>query len=106
MRFSKCGMRSADCGMGARRSNPHSAFRIPHLVAGALTVWLLPLPAGAQKPDSIPKDTATLPPVVVTGARLPAVGALARGLTGRTATLNAADLDARGVESLADALEQ
>jgi len=77
------------------------------LLAGAALVGLFSASAGAQqKPDSVPKDTATLPPVVVTGARLPAVGALARGLTGRTATLNAADLDARGVESLADALEQ
>jgi len=44
--------------------------------------------------------------VVVTGVRLPTVRELARGLAGRTATLHAADLDARGVRSLADALEQ
>jgi iron complex outermembrane recepter protein len=47
-----------------------------------------------------------LAPVVVTGVRLPTVGELARGLTGRTATLSAQDLDARGVRSLAGALEQ
>ncbi len=63
-------------------------------------------PLAAQQPDTAPHDTATLAPVVVTGVRLPAVGELARGLTGRTATLNAEDLDARGVRSLADALEQ
>ncbi len=67
---------------------------------------LLPALAGAQQPDSIPKDTTTLAPVVVTGVRLPAVRELVRGLAGRTATLGAADLDARGVRSLADALEQ
>jgi outer membrane receptor protein involved in Fe transport len=67
---------------------------------------LLGRPLAAQQPDSVPHDTATLAPVVVTGVRLPAVGELARGLTGRTATLSAEDLDARGVRSLADALEQ
>src|SRR5207247_103141 len=83
---------------------PHSAFRTPHLLAGAVTLALLPLPARAQQPDSVRTDT--LPPVVVTGVRLPTVRELARGLAGRTATLGAADLDARGVRSLADALEQ
>ncbi len=67
---------------------------------------LLARPLAAQQPDTVPHDTATLAPVVVTGVRLPAVGELARGLTGRTATLTAEDLDARGVRSLADALEQ
>src|SRR5213079_3574335 len=67
---------------------------------------LLPPLASAQQPDSVPKDTTTLAPVVVTGVRLPTVRELARGLAGRTATLSAADLDARGVRSLADALEQ
>ncbi|PYP34681.1 MAG: hypothetical protein DMD46_15470, partial [Gemmatimonadetes bacterium] len=37
---------------------------------------------------------------------LPTVREQARGLTGRTATLDAQDLDARGVRTLADALEQ
>ena len=69
-----------------------------------MTLALLPLPARAQQPDSIPADT--LAPVVVTGVRLPTVRELARGLAGRTATLGAVDLDARGVRSLADALEQ
>ncbi len=63
-------------------------------------------PAGAQQPDSTPKDTTTLAPVVVSGVRLPTVRELARGLAGRTASLDAQDLDARGVRSLADALEQ
>ncbi len=63
-------------------------------------------PLAAQQPDTLPKDTATLAPVVVTGVRLPTVRELARGLAGRTATLHIADLDARGVRSLADALEQ
>jgi len=67
---------------------------------------LLPPPAGAQQADSTLKDTTSLPPVVVTGVRLPTVRELARGLAGRTATLDVQDLDARGVRSLADALEQ
>jgi outer membrane receptor protein involved in Fe transport len=62
--------------------------------------------AVAQQPDTLPRDTTTLAPVVVTGVRLPTVGELAGGLAGRTATLSAQDLDARGVRSLADALEQ
>src|SRR2546430_15870038 len=66
----------------------------------------LPPPAGAQQPDSIPKDTTTLAPVVVPGVGLPTWRELARGLAGRTATLDAQDLDARGVRTLADALEQ
>jgi iron complex outermembrane receptor protein len=65
---------------------------------------MLTAPLGAQQADSLHQDT--LAPVVVTGVRLPAVRELARGLAGRTATLDAADLDARGVRSLADALEQ
>ncbi len=99
----------ADCGLDTRPSNPQSAIRNPQLVAGALMLALLALlapPASAQRPDTLPKDTATLAPVVVTGVRLPTVPELARGLAGRTATLQAADLDARGVRSLADALEQ
>jgi len=70
-----------------------------------LIAWPPP-PASAQQPDSTPKDTSTLTPVVVTGVRLPTVRELARGLAGRTATLGVQDLDARGVRSLADALEQ
>ena len=85
-------------------SVPRSAFRLPRLLVGALHLLLLPPPAGAQQPDSIPTDT--LAPVVVTGVRLPTVRELARGLAGRTASLDAQDLDARGVRSLADALEQ
>src|SRR2546428_3087824 len=98
--------RSAAPGFGASPDIPHSAFRTPHLLAGAVTLVLLPLSAGAQQPDSTPKDTTSLPPVVVTGVRLPTVRELARGLAGRTASLDAQDLDARGVRSLADALEQ
>jgi outer membrane receptor protein involved in Fe transport len=71
-----------------------------------VTLVLLPLSAGAQQPDSTPTDTTTLAPVVVTGVRLPTVRELVRGLAGRTAALDAQDLDARGVRSLADALEQ
>lgn len=87
-------------------SVPRSAFRLPRLLAGALLLALLPPLAAAQQPDSTPKDSTTLAPVVVTGVRLPTIRELARGLAGRTATLNAQDLDARGVRSLADALEQ
>ena len=87
-------------------SVPRSAFRLPRSLVGALPLLLLPSPARAQQPDSTPKDTTLLAPVVVTGVRLPTVRELARGLAGRTAVLSAQDLDARGVRSLADALEQ
>src|SRR5438874_7658452 len=106
MRSIDCGLGIADCGFDGRSSNPQSAIRNRQLLAGAAMLWLLPALAGAQHPDSLPKDTSTLAPVVVTGVRLPTVREIARGLAGRTATLNAADLDARGVRSLADALEQ
>src|SRR5439155_8399175 len=111
----ECGMRNAELNgpcraaasaFDARPDTPHSALRIPHLLAGAMLLGLLPTPVGAQHPDSLPKDSSTLAPVVVTGVRLPTVREIARGLAGRTATLNAGDLDARGVRSLADALEQ
>ena len=92
-----------ECGIDARPSIPRSALRVPHLLAGALLLALLPPPAGAQQPDSVPSDTLT--PVVVTGVRLPAAPDMARGLTGRSATLSTAELDARGVSTLADALE-
>jgi len=88
----------------ARPDVPRSAFRLPRFLTRAPLLALLAPPARAQQPDSVPSDT--LAPVVVTGVRLPTVRELARGLTGRTATLNAGDLDARGVRSLADALEQ
>jgi iron complex outermembrane receptor protein len=91
--------------LDTRPSNPQSAIRNPQLLAGAV-LWLLPVLAGAQQPDSTLKDTTTLAPVVVTGVRLPTVREIVRGLAGRTATLSAEDLDARGVRSLADALEQ
>src|SRR6059036_821893 len=106
MRSTDCGLAIADCGLDTPASTPHSALHIPHLLASALLLALLPPPAGAQQPDSTPKDTTSLPPVVVTGVRLPTVRELARGLAGRTATLDAQDLDARGVRTLADALEQ
>ncbi|HEX9488470.1 MAG TPA: TonB-dependent receptor [Gemmatimonadales bacterium] len=76
------------------------------LAAGVVVLVVATSPAGAQQPDSTPKDTTTLAPVVVSGVRLPTVRELARGLAGRTASLDAQDLDARGVRSLADALEQ
>src|SRR5438270_7108439 len=104
MRSIDCGWAIADCGLDSRSSNPQFAIRNPQSLAGALILALLTPPAGAQQPDSLPTDT--LAPVVVTGVRLPTVRELARGLAGRTATLHAADLDARGVRSLADALEQ
>ena len=98
-----------ECGIDERPSTPHSALRIPHLLAGGAVLCLLPALAGAQQPaqhvDSTPKDTATLAPVVVTGVRLPTTGETARGLTGQSAVLDATALDARGVSTLADALE-
>ena len=92
------------------RSLSEGSIDIPHLLAGVVLLALATPYAGvqqpAQHPDSTPKDTTTLAPVVVTGVRLPTVRELARGLAGRTASLDAPDLDARGVRSLADALEQ
>src|SRR5947208_14186398 len=103
-------MGNAECGIvkqGRSRPEaspdiPHSALRIPHLLAGGLLLALATPPAGAQQPDSVPRDTTTLAPVAVTGVRLPTVRELARGLAGRTAPLDAQDLDARGVRSIAD----
>src|SRR5438128_1187197 len=110
----ECGVRNAECGIaGKGRSlhdtypyTPHSALHIPHWLVGALLASTLTTPVSAQQSDSTPKDTTLLAPVVVTGVRLPTVRELARGLAGRTAALSAQDLDARGVRSLADALEQ
>src|SRR5437899_886281 len=110
----ECGVRNAECGIaGKGRSlhdaypyTPHSALHIPHWLVGALLASTLTTPVSAQQSDSTPKDTTLLAPVVVTGVRLPTVRDLARGLAGRTAVLRAQDLDARGVRSLADALEQ
>jgi iron complex outermembrane recepter protein len=106
MRSTDCGLGISDCGLDTRPSNPQSAIRNPQWVVAALLLALLPPPARAQQPDSTLKDTTTLAPVVVTGTRLPSVHEVVRGLTGRTATLNASDLDERGVRSLADALEE
>jgi len=61
---------------------------------------------GAQQRDTLPRDTTTLAPVVVTATRLRSVHEVMRGLTGRTATLQGPDLDARGVRTLAEALEE
>jgi iron complex outermembrane receptor protein len=74
--------------------------------AALAALALLARPLAGQQADSVAKDTTTLAPVVVTGVRLPTVREVARGLAGRTATLDATALDARGVRSLADALEQ
>src|SRR2546427_13304078 len=104
MRSIDCGLAIADCGLDTRPSNPQSTIRNPQLFARTLVLALLPSVARAQQPDSLPTDT--LSPVVVNGVRLPTARELARGLAGRIATLHAADLDARGARSLADALEQ
>src|SRR5256885_2641025 len=97
------GTRNAERGTEARPAVPRSDFRVPRWSVGPLLLALLPPTAAAQQPDSVPADT--LAPVVVTGVRLPAAPEMARGLTGQSATLSAADLDARGVSTLADALE-
>src|SRR3989441_630605 len=101
-------MRNAECGMERIGRSlpepspeiPHSALRIPRLLAGVVLLALATPHAGAQQPaqhpDSTPKDTTTLAPVVVTGVRLPTVRELARGLAGRTASLDAQDLNALG----------
>src|SRR5437016_9238630 len=99
------GTRKSERGTVGRCSVPRSGFRVPRWSVGVLLLALLPPPARAQQPDSTLKDTAALAPVVVTGVRLPAAPEMARGLTGQSATLSAADLDARGVSTLADALE-
>src|SRR5438128_2190003 len=106
MRSTDCGFAIADCGLDTRASNPQSEIRNPQWLASATLLVLLAAPTSAQQPDSTPKDTTLLAPVVVTGVRLPTVRELARGLAGRTAALSAQDLDARGVRTLADALEQ
>src|SRR5437773_6164545 len=106
MRSTDCGLAIADCGLDTPASNPQSAIRNRQWLAGATLLVLLAAPTSAQQPDSTPKDTTLLAPVVVTGVRLPTVRELARGLAGRTATLSALDLDARGVRPLAAALEQ
>src|SRR5216683_219078 len=83
---------------GTPRRTTRATWRLcvlPPLVAIALALRS----ALAQQPDTLPRDTTTLAPVVVTGVRLPTVGELARGLAGRTATRSAQDLDARGVRS-------
>src|SRR5205807_10398833 len=104
MRSIDCGSTIADCGLDARSSNPQFAIRNPQSLAGALILALLTPPVGAQQPDSLPTDT--LAPVAATGGRLPTVRQPARRLPGRTATLHAADLDARGARSPAAAADQ
>src|SRR3989442_143571 len=102
----ECGTGNAECGIArkgrshpqASTDTPHSAFPIPHLLAGAVTLALLPLPARAQQADSIPADT--LAPCSVTGVRLPTVRDLAPCLAVRTPTLGAVSLDIRGVTYL------
>src|SRR3989442_12300075 len=98
-------MGNAECGV-ASPDIPHSALRIPHLLAGVLLLALLPPLAGAQQPDSVPKNTTLLAPIVVTGVRLPTVRELARGLPGRPAPPAAQDLDARGGRTLPEPHEE
>src|SRR2546430_485707 len=103
------GTRNAERGTEAHPAVPRSDFRVPRWLVGALLLpplTLLPPPAGAQQPDSALRDTTSLPPVVVTGVRLPTVRELARGLAGRTATRTVQALDARGVRPPAAALQQ
>src|SRR5260370_38362812 len=69
-------------------------------------VALAPRNAVAQQPDTRPRDTTTLAPVVVTGVRLRTVAELRRGTARRTATLSARALHDRGVRWSPDAAEQ
>src|SRR5256885_16089030 len=102
MLSTECGMRNSECGIERKGRSlaetstdiPHSTFRIPHLLAGVMLLALATPPAAAQQPDSVPTDT--LPPVVVTGVRLPAPPEMARGPPGQSATPSAAHLAARG----------
>src|SRR2546426_12668871 len=99
MRSTERGTWNAEVGTKSRgrlrsRARPdvtRSAFRLPRLLAGAVTLALLPLPAGAQPPDSLPTDTHS--PVVVTAVRLPTPRELGRRLARPTPTLLAADPD-------------
>src|SRR3989454_10928080 len=88
-------MGNADCGV-ASPDIPHSALRIPHLLAGVLLLALLPPLSGAQQPDSVPKDTPIPAPLVVTRAPLPTARELARGPARGTPTPDAQDLAPRG----------
>ncbi|HVH10597.1 MAG TPA: TonB-dependent receptor, partial [Gemmatimonadales bacterium] len=90
----------------SQRSSGRARYRPLRGPTAALVAALSAAPVAAQQPDTTLRDTAALAPVVVTGLRLPAVRELVRGLAGRTATLTGDDLDARGVRSLAGALEQ
>lgn len=78
----------------------------PEVIQSCLLAFCTLATWASAQSDSTLKDTATLAPVLVTGARLPTVHEVVRGLTGRTATLQGSDLDARGVRTLADALEE
>src|SRR2546425_11043563 len=98
-------MGNAECGV-ASPDIPHSALRIPHLLAGVLLLALLPPLAGAQQRGSVPKDTTPLAPVVVTRGRPPPGRELARGRARPAATRHAQGLGARGGRTLADAPEQ
>src|SRR5438128_6621182 len=99
-------MGNAECGVEMQgRSHPeasadipHSALRIPHLLAGALLLALVSPPAGAQQPDSI--RIATLPPVLVPAVRLPPVRELPPGLPGRPDSPATQILTAPGVPRL------
>ena len=62
--------------------------------------------AAQQSTPPAPPDTTAAKAEATAGTRLAGVGEAARGLTGRTATLTADELDARGVTSLAEAMDQ
>src|ERR1700688_2402451 len=72
----------------------------------ALFLVLAVTPAVRAQSDSTTSDSTHPPQTAVAGVRLPAMQELARGLTGRTATLTAEEVDARGVGSLAEAMDQ
>jgi iron complex outermembrane receptor protein len=109
-------MRNSECGIDEKGHSlpeastdiPHSALRIPHLLAGALVLALMPPPAGAQQPDTTRQDTTpsfTLPPIEVRASIIPTAGpTVGSSVPARIATVTGREIDAWEPRLLADAL--